>query len=141
MNKIRGIIGTVVDTAASLAIYAVLAIAVIVIIGQAKRYYDIGYGIFSQTGKDAPGTGIQVTVEITPGMTVSQVGQLLEDNGIVESARIFVIQERVSQYSGEIKPGRYTLSSEMTTEMIMAVLSGTVVMEEDAAAQSEGTSQ
>ena len=133
MKKLRRFIGPVIDTAASLAIYAILAIAVLVVIGQAKRYYDMGYGIFSQVAKDAPGTGVKVLVEVTEGMTASEVGKMLEENGIVESARIFVIQEKVSEYSGEIKPGTYTLSSEMTTETIMSILSGTVVTEEDAA--------
>ena len=132
-KKLRRFIGPVIDTAASLAIYAILAIAVLVVIGQAKRYYDMGDGIFSQVAKDAPGTGVKVLVEVTEGMTASEVGKMLEENGIVESARIFVIQEKVSEYSGEIKPGTYTLSSEMTTETIMSILSGTVVTEEDAA--------
>ena len=63
----KRIIGPAIDTAVSLVIYAVLVIAVLVIIGQAHRYYRMGYGIFSQSGKDAPGTGIKMTVEVTEG--------------------------------------------------------------------------
>ena len=42
----------------------------------------------------------------------------------MESARLFLIQEKVSDYAGMYVPGTYALSSEMTTEEIMRVISG-----------------
>ena len=62
---------------------------------------------------------------VEEGMTASKIGEKLEEEGIVESARLFVIQEKVSDYSGKYVPGTYALSSEMTTEEIMRVISGT----------------
>ena len=127
MKKVRTTIGIVIDTLGSLIIYALIAGAVLFMIGQAKHYYDVGYGVFSQQGKDARGTGKVVMFTVEEGMTASKIGEKLEEEGIVESARLFVIQEKVSDYSGKYVPGTYALSSEMTTEEIMRVISGTEV--------------
>ena len=125
MRKVRTTIGIVIDTLGSLIIYALIAGAILFMIGQAKHYYEVGYGIFSQQGKDARGTGKVVMFTVEEGASASSIGQKLEEEGIVESARLFVIQEKVSDYSGKYVPGSYALSSEMTTEEIMRVISGT----------------
>ena len=57
MRKMRTTIGVVIDTLGSIIIYAVIAAAILFMAGQAKHYYDVGYGVFSQQGKDARGTG------------------------------------------------------------------------------------
>ena len=125
MKKVRTTIGIVIDTLGSLIIYALIAGAILFMIGQAKHYYDVGYGVFSQQGKDARGTGKVVMFTVEEGATAIKIGEKLEAEGIIESARLFVIQEKVSDYSGKYVPGTYALSSEMTTEEIMRVISGT----------------
>ena len=125
MKKVRTTIGIVIDTLGSLIIYALIAGAILFMIGQAKHYYDVGYGVFSQQGKDARGTGKVVMFTVEEGATAVKIGEKLEAEGIIESARLFVIQEKVSDYSGKYVPGTYALSSEMTTEEIMRVISGT----------------
>ena len=127
MKKVRTTIGIVIDTLGSLIIYALIAGAILFMIGQAKHYYDVGYGVFSQQGKDARGTGKVVMFTVEEGATAIKIGEKLEAEGIIESARLFVIQEKVSDYSGKYVPGTYALSSEMTTEEIMRVISGTEV--------------
>ena len=127
MKKVRATIGTIIDTLGSLIIYAVIAAAILFIAGQAKQYYDVGYGIFSQEGKDATGTGKDVQFTVRENMTASMLGKELEEAGIIESARLFIVQERVSDYAGKYVPGTYYLSSEMTTEEILRVISGTEV--------------
>ena len=125
MKKVRTTIGIVIDTLGSLIIYALIAGAILFMIGQAKHYYDVGYGVFSQQGKDARGTGKVVMFTVEEGATAIKIGEKLEAEGIIESARLFVIQEKVSDYSGKYVPGTYALSSEMTTEEIRRVVSGT----------------
>ena len=125
MKKVRATIGIVIDTLGSLIIYGLIAGAILFMAGQAKHYYDVGYGVFSQQGKDAIGTGKVVLYTVEEGATATKVGADLEAQGIVESARLFVIQEKVSDYSGKYVVGTYALSSEMTTEQIMRVLSAT----------------
>ena len=120
MKKALRTVGVIVDTMGSL-----IALAILFMAGQAKHYYDVGYGIFSQQSKDAPGTGKVVMYTVEEGLTATKLGQQLEEQGIIESARLFLIQEKVSDYSGKYVPGSYALSSEMTTEEIMRVISGT----------------
>ena len=69
MRKVLSTIGVVIDTMGSLIIYAVIALAVLFIAGQAKHYYDVGYGIFSQQSKDAPGTGKAVYFTVEEGIS------------------------------------------------------------------------
>ena len=116
MRKMRTTIGVVIDTLGSIIIYAVF------MAGQAKHYYDVGYGVFSQQGKDARGTGKVVAFTVEEGVKAPKLAEQLEEQGIIESARLFLIQERVSDYAGMYVAGTYALSSEMTTEEIMRVI-------------------
>ena len=125
-KKVRKTIGIIIDTAASFAIYGLIAVLVLFFAGQVKHYYDVGYGVFSQVSKDAKGTGITAPIVITEGMTATELADELEDAGLIESTRTFLLQEKVSDYSGMYMPGTYILSSEMTTEEMMQVISGTV---------------
>ena len=122
MRKMRTTIGIVIDTLGSIIIYAVIALAILFMAGQAKHYYDVGYGVFSQQGKDARGTGKVVAFTVEEGIKAPQLAEQLEEQGIIESARLFLIQERVSDYAGMYVAGTYALSSEMTTEEIMRVI-------------------
>ena len=125
MKKIRTTIGIIFDTASSLIIYALIAAAILFIAGQVRHYYYVGYGIFSQQGKDATGTGRVVEFTVEEGMSANSLGKKLEEAGLIESSRLFVLQEKVSDFSGMYVPGTYMLSSEMTTEEILRVISGT----------------
>ena len=125
MKKIRTTIGIIFDTASSLIIYALIAAAILFIAGQVRHYYYVGYGIFSQQGKDATGTGRVVEFTVEEGMSANSLGKKLEEAGLIESARLFVLQEKVSDFSGMYVPGTYMLSSEMTTEEILRIISGT----------------
>ena len=125
MRKVLSTIGVIIDTMGSLIIYAMIALAVLFMAGQAKHYYDVGYGVFSQQSKDAPGTGKVVLFTVEEGVSTTRLAEQLDAEELVESAQQFIIQERVSDYAGKYVPGTYALSSEMTTEEIMRVISGT----------------
>ena len=124
MKKVLSTVGVVIDTMGSLIIYGLIALAVLFMAGQAKHYYDVGYGVFSQQSKDAPGTGSVVMFTVEEGISASKLGDQLEAEGLVESSRLFLIQEKVSDYAGKFVAGTYALSSEMTTEEIMRVICG-----------------
>ena len=127
MRKVLSTIGVIIDTMGSLIIYAMIALAVLFMAGQAKHYYDVGYGVFSQQSKDAPGTGKVVLFTVKEVVSTTRLAEQLDAEELVESAQQFIIQERVSDYAGKYVPGTYALSSEMTTEEIMRVISGTEV--------------
>lgn len=102
-----------------------VAIAVLVIVfvyRAALTAYDYGYRIFQEEPMtEAPGR--DVTVEITMGKSVLQIGELLEQSGLIRDARLFYIQNLLSRYKDKLKAGVYTLNTSMTMEEMMEVLS------------------
>ena len=88
MRKMRTTIGIVIDTLGSIIIYAVIALAILFMAGQAKHYYDVGYGVFSQQGKDARGTGKVVAFTVEEGIKAPKLAEQLEEQGIIESHRV-----------------------------------------------------
>ena len=55
---------------------------------------------------------------------------MLEEKGLIEDAKLFVVQELLSAYHGEILPGIYDLSTDMTAEQMLAIMSTPVGEEE-----------
>lgn len=96
---------------------------VLLIIWAGKTAYQLGYQIFNQQAMD-PGDGREVTVVIKEGASAYQVGRTLEKKGLIEDAKVFFVQEKLSNYRGKIKAGTYILSTAYTPDRIMAVLSG-----------------
>ena len=93
MKKLRTTIGVIIDTLGSVIIYVLIAAAILFMAGQAKHYYDVGYGVFSQQGKDAKGTGKVVQFTVDEGISATKLSEKLEEAGLVESARLFLIQD------------------------------------------------
>ena len=102
------------------AVKIVLVILVIMFcISMSHRAYEIGYNIFYEKAVDDSTNARTVEVTVTADMSVSQVGKLLKEEGLIEDAEVFQYQERFSSYHGKIAPGTYQLSTDMTpSEMI-----------------------
>ena len=45
-----------------------------------------------------------------------EIGQILEEKGLIRDAKIFYIQETLSEYHGYLAPGIYELNTSMTIE-------------------------
>ncbi len=110
-------------------ILATLLIIILIYAG-AMRCYDFGYRIFTDTPM-ALEPGRDVTVIINEGNSTNQIGTLLKENGLIKDVAVFVVQEKLSEYAGEIKSGVYVLNTSMTTEEMIAVMSGNMVEEEE----------
>ena len=115
---------SVFDIVASIAKYVLIIVLIMFFMTHAKRFYEIGYGIFSQKAVDERGFGKVVGVEIAEGEGAVSIGEKLANEGLIRDASIFRYQERFSNYQGEEKPGYYTLSSDMTPDEMIAVMSG-----------------
>ncbi len=94
-----------------------------------RTAYSYGYHLFNEQGMEAsPGTDVAVT--IPEGASVREIGVILRDNGLIDNVNLFVIQERLSNYRGEMQSGIYTLNtSEPPTELI-AIISGDSISED-----------
>lgn len=89
----------------------------------AKSTYHFGHDVFDQQAM-SPGEGQEVTVVISEGSSVYRIGKILENKGLVESALVFYVQERLSNYHGQLRPGTYLLSTAYTPNRIMGILAG-----------------
>lgn len=123
---------SVLDIIGSIAKYVVIIILVLFFISLARRGYETGYSIFNQTAVDEAGQGHEVTVEITQGMSVKEIGKLLKKEGLIQDDTIFAAQEYFSSYHGEMMPGTYTLSTEMTPDEMMATMAENYAEDADA---------
>lgn len=88
--------------------------------------YDYGYRIFSEPPM-TDGEGRTVTVSISPEMDAETIGQVLENKGLIRDAKLFRLQERLSEYHGKIQPGVYDLTTAMTAEQMIAVMAADAV--------------
>ena len=98
--------------------------------------YDFGYRIFADKAKD-PAPGIVKTVAIVDGKTDKEIGEILEEKGLIDDGFLFGIQVKFSEYKDKLKPGVYELSTAMSPYDMMAVMSTTV--EEESEGDEEET--
>ena len=107
----------------------VLAVVVVMFIYKgATLAYDYGYRVFAEEPVDAaPGLDMDIVVE--NGMGPKEIGVLLENKGLIKDGTLFYLQNILSKYKGDLKAGTYTLNTSMTTEEMMAVISGEVTEE------------
>ncbi len=100
----------------------VIAVVVMFVFRTATTAYDFGYKVFADKPFSVSG-GRTITVGIAESASVKDIAQMLEEKGLIEDARLFVVQELLSAYHGEILPGIYDLSTSMTAEEMLAVMS------------------
>ena len=102
-------------------------ILVVVIWGVRKvclAAYDYGYRIYSEPPM-AEGAGVDVVVTIPMGSSVAETGELLKGYGLIRDDKLFILQERLSDYHDKLEPGTYTLNTSMTAEEMMEVMAPT----------------
>ncbi len=98
-----------------------LVLVVLGLIRAGQWAYGFGYRVYTEDAVDsAPGTDKSVTV--TSDMSAKEIGDLLEEKGLIRDAGLFVVQLKLSSYSGQIRSGTYTLNTSMTAEEMMQVM-------------------
>ena len=125
--SIKSIIGSTVEL-----IIKVVALVFIAsyIIKTATAAYDYGYRIFTEAPVSL-GEGRVISVSVEEPVSVRDVGQMLEERGLIRDANLFVIQELLSEDHGKIQPGIYDLSTSMTAQEMMAVMAADAPEEDE----------
>lgn len=100
------------------------------VIGAATEAYAFGYRIFTEEPVGAE-PGITYTVTLSEETTPEQVAEALEDYGLVRDRDVFYVQYLLSAYRGKLMPGNYELSTAMTGEEMLQVMSSSYVDEEE----------
>ncbi|MBO5094870.1 MAG: endolytic transglycosylase MltG [Lachnospiraceae bacterium] len=120
----KQIVGAVFGTVAKVVVAALVLMFI-------YRYsivaYDYGYRIFGEEAVDEE-PGRDVSVEILEEDSVEEIGQMLEEKGLIRDAKLFVIQEKLSGLENDIAPGAYELNTAMTVEEMLEIM--TAVTEE-----------
>ena len=107
-----------------LAVKAAFVIIVIMLISKyAKIAYSYGYQIFNQSAVSS-GTGRTVSFTVKSGDDVDAIADNLAGLGLIKDKTLFKLQERFSEYHEKEKPGTYELSTAMTPEEMLTVMSG-----------------
>ena len=67
--------------------------------------------------------GRTITIGVSENASVREVAQMLEERGLIEDSKLFIVQELLSAYHNKILPGIYDLSTDMTAEQMLEVMS------------------
>ena len=108
------------DTAVKVAFVIVVAM---LISKYAKVAYNYGYHIFNQTAVSS-GTGRTVTFTVGSGDSADTIAENLLGVGLITDKNLFKLQERFSEYHGMEQAGTYELSTSMTPEEMLSIMSG-----------------
>ena len=88
-----------------------------------KASFQFGHDVFNQQAM-SPGEGQEVTVVIKEDTSLYKIARTLQKKGLVKSAPVFYVQERLSVYHGKLQAGTYLLSTAYTPNRIMGILAG-----------------
>ena len=96
---------------------------VVLIIWLGRLSYQFGHDIFDQQHM-SPGEGQEITVVVKEDDSVYDIAKTLESKGLVEDAKVFWVQEKLSNYKGQMKPGTYLLSTAYEPSRLLAIMAG-----------------
>ena len=85
--------------------------------------FDFGRQIYSEEGMTAA-PGKDVAVVISEGESTKEIAQMLEQFGLIRNSFVFLVQERLPKYHGQIQPGNYVLNTSQSGNDMIAILSG-----------------
>ena len=106
----------------SIVFKVVLAIIIVMLVYTwSKDAYEYGQRVFNEPPVSV-GDGRNITVVVNQGDSAKEIGAMLEKNGLIRDAKLFMIQEMLSAYKDELQPGTYELSTAMTAEEMMEIM-------------------
>lgn len=91
------------------------AVAVIIIILLIGGIYEVAKPAFLTTAKT-------VTITVKPGMSSDDIAQLLYENHVVASAKLFQITARMQGLENSLQAGEYVVTSDMSIPRILALM-------------------
>lgn len=103
-----------------------------------KNAYDYGYRVFTEPAV-AESPGEDIMVQIKEGMSGKEIGEMLEEKGLVEDGQLFNVQLKLSAYKDRMKPGVYTLNTSMTAKEMMVTIANKAEQETQETQETETT--
>lgn len=115
------------------AVYTIVKIVAVVVAAMlvyraASIAFEYGERLFGEPAMaEAPGEDVVITVAESD--SESDVGQKLENAGLIRDKTLFVVQEKLIGFKNGIQPGTYTLNTSQTIEQMLQIMS--VIQEEE----------
>ena len=97
----------------------VLILLVFALYRVGQEAYGFGYRVFTEKAVSAPDEGKDKVVSVKSKMGAKELGELLKKKGLA----LFVLQLKLSAYANKIKEGTYTLSTSMTAQEMILIMS------------------
>lgn len=116
--SIKEILGSTVQIIVKVAVFAYM---IIYILRAATAAYDYGYRVFAEEPVSV-GEGRIISVYIEGDASALDVGNMLQEKGLIRDGRLFMIQELLSEHHGNIQPGVYDLNTSMTAQEMLEVI-------------------
>ncbi|WP_099468889.1 endolytic transglycosylase MltG [Konateibacter massiliensis] len=112
----------VAGTIISVSIEVIFAALIIILIyNGGLKAYSFGFSVFAeQPMSSEPGRDINVSID--SGLSTYELGELLEEKGLIHDAKVFYVQMKLTGVSGDVIAGRYTLNTSMTVEQIIQTI-------------------
>lgn len=119
--NVKQIVGTTVELIVKVVIFVFI---IMFVYRTAVAAYDYGYRVFAEEPV-SQGEGRTLSVYVEDTASVRDIGDMLQEKGLIRDGRLFWIQEMLSENHGKIKPGIYDLNTSMTSQEMIAVMAGT----------------
>ena len=115
-----------------------VAAAVVVLVYRLAMYsYHFGYMVFADASMEpSPGRDIIVTIDSTEN--IMDVGRILKSRGLISDEKIFMVQERLSDFHGKLVPGTYTLNTSMKSGEMLQIMGEAYVEEGEEGEDQDG---
>lgn len=107
----------------SISFTVLILLVVFIGVFKASTYcYDFGYRIFTEKPVSSE-PGRDVVVQISSEDSAFDIGDMLEEKGLVRDSLLYTAQYYLSAYVDDLIPGTYTLNTSMTAKEMMIVMS------------------
>ncbi|MBQ8318573.1 MAG: endolytic transglycosylase MltG [Lachnospiraceae bacterium] len=83
--------------------------------------FNFTYSIFGDVCM-SPGDTEYVVVEIPADSSILEIGQALEDGGVIKDKYVFFAKVKVKGYGDQIKTGKFGLSASMNYDEILEII-------------------
>ncbi len=102
---------------------AVIILVVYYVYQGSMLAYNYGFRIFAEPAMTTKEEGWEVKVTVEMGSSTKEIGEMLQSKGLIRDANLFYLQNILSEYKDEIKPGTYILHTSMKPKEMMEVMS------------------
>lgn len=114
-------------------------LVVIAIVSASKYAFNFTYQLYGPSTVDAVGTGKKIYLQIKKGESTMDIASKLENTRAIKNKYSFYLKTKLQEYV--IMPGTYEISSDMTYNQILAVItdySAAIIKDEDIGTEGTG---